>query len=134
NNRRTMDLGFDPANPNLLIATVVGAANDGGIYRTTNALAATPSFTRTLTLPNGSTNGRAELYLNRNATGVTIYAATGEISSAAVGGPACSASTAGLLRRSTDGGVTWSTPLPGSTGFCGGECVSYIAIGSIPGK
>src|SRR4029079_6944096 len=92
----------------------------------------TPTFTRTLILPDGSTNGRAELYLNRNASGVTIYAATGEISSAALGGPTCSASTAGLLRRSTDGGVTWSTPLPGTTGFCGGQCFYDMAIVATP--
>jgi photosystem II stability/assembly factor-like uncharacterized protein len=132
NDRSTIDLALDPGNPNLLIATVVGAASDGGIYRSANALSATPAFTRTLTLPDGSTNGRAELYLNRNATGVTIYAATGEISSAALGGPACIATRAGLLRRSTDGGLTWSTPLPGSTGFCGGQCFYDMAIAVTP--
>jgi photosystem II stability/assembly factor-like uncharacterized protein len=132
NDRTTIDLALDPANPNLLIATVVGAASDGGIYRTANALDATPSFTRTQVLPDGSTNGRAELYLNRNATGVTIYAATGEISTTTLGGPNCSAATAGLLRRSTDGGITWSTPLPGSTGFCGGQCFYDMAIVATP--
>jgi photosystem II stability/assembly factor-like uncharacterized protein len=132
NDRSMIDLALDPGNPNLLIATVVGAASDGGIYRTTNALDPTPTFTRTLTLPDGATNGRAELYLNRNATGVTIYAATGEISSVALGGPACVATRAGLLRRSTDGGLTWSTPLPGSTGFCGGQCFYDMAIAVTP--
>ena len=132
NDRSTIDLALDPGNPNLLIATVVGAASDGGIYRSANALDPTPTFTRTLTLPDGSTNGRAELYLNRNATGVTIYAATGEISSVALGGPACVATRAGLLRRSTDGGSTWSTPLPGSTGFCGGQCFYDMAIAVTP--
>jgi hypothetical protein len=132
NDRSVIDLALDSGNPNLLIATVVGAASDGGIYRTANALDPTPTFTRTLTLPDGSTNGRAELYLNRNATGVTIYAATGEISSAALGGPACSATSAGMLRRSTDGGLTWSTPLPGSTGFCGGQCFYDMALAVTP--
>lgn len=132
NDRTTIDLALDPANPNLLIATVLGAASDGGIYRSANALDPTPTFTRTLTLPDGSTNGRAELYLNRNATGVTIYAATGEISTAALGGPNCAASAAGMLRRSTDGGLTWSTPLPGSTGFCGGQCFYDMAIAVTP--
>jgi photosystem II stability/assembly factor-like uncharacterized protein len=132
NDRSTIDLVLDPANPNLLIASVIGAASDGGIYRTTNALAATPTFTRTQVLPDGSTNGRAELYLVRNATGLTIYAATGEISSAALGGPACAAGTAGLLRRSTDGGVTWTGPLPGSTGFCGGQCFYDMALAVTP--
>lgn len=132
NDRSVIDIVLDPANPNLLIAAVLGATGDGGLYRTTNANDPAPTFTRTLTLPNGATNGRAELYLNRNATGVTIYAATGEISSAVLGGPACAASTAGLLRRSTDQGVTWSTPLPGSTGFCGGQCFYDMAIVATP--
>ncbi len=134
NDRSTIDIVEDPANPNLLVATVVGLAplGDGGIYRTTNALAPTPTFTRTLVLPDGSTNGRAELYLNRNGSNLTIYAATGEISSAALGGPACTSGTAGLLRRSTDGGLTWSAPLPGSTGFCGGQCFYDMAIVATP--
>ena len=132
NDRSTVDLAIDPANPNLLIASVIGAAADGGIYRTANALDPTPTFTRTLTTPDGATNGRAELYLNRNATSLTIYAATGEISSVALGGPACAATTAGMLRRSTDGGLTWSTPLPGSTGFCGGQCFYDMAIAVTP--
>lgn len=132
NDRSVIDIVEDPANPNLLVAAVLGAASDGGLYRTANALAATPTFTRTLVLPDGSTNGRAELYLNRNASSVTIYAATGEISSAALGGPACSSSQAGMLRRSLDGGITWSTPLPGSTGFCGGQCFYDMAIVATP--
>lgn len=132
NDRSVIDIVLDPANPNLLVAAVLGATGDGGLYRTTNAGDPAPTFTRTLTLPNGATNGRAELYLNRNATGVTIYAATGEISSVALGGPACAASTAGMLRRSTDQGVTWSTPLPGSTGFCGGQCFYDMAIVATP--
>jgi photosystem II stability/assembly factor-like uncharacterized protein len=128
NDRSMIDLALDPGNPNLLIATVIGAASDGGIYRSANALDPTPAFTRTLTLPDGTTNGRAELYLNRNVSGVTIYAATGEVSSVALGGPACAATAAGMVRRSTDGGLTWSTPLPGSTGFCGGQCFYDMAI------
>lgn len=132
NDRTTVDLALDPGDPNLLLAAVVGAGGDGGIYRTTNALDPTPTFTRTLVLPSGATNGRAELYLVRNASGVTIYAATGEISSVALGGPACSSGSAGMLRRSTDGGQTWSTPLPGSTGFCGGQCFYDMALAVTP--
>lgn len=92
---------------------------------------AVPTFTRTLTLPNASTNGRAKLYLNSGAQ-VVVYAATGEISTAALGGPACTSANAGLARRSIDGGLTWSTPLPGSTGFCGGQCFYDITIAATP--
>ena len=132
NDRSMIDLALDPGNPNLLIVTVVGATSDGGIYRTTNALDATPTFTRTHTLPDGATNGRAELWLNRSGAQVTVFAATGEISSVAQGGPACGATTAGMVRRSTDAGVTWSTPMTGSTGFCGGQCFYDIALAATP--
>jgi photosystem II stability/assembly factor-like uncharacterized protein len=133
NDRTMIDIEMDPADPNLLIGTVVGVTGDGGIYRTANALDPAPTFTRTLTLPNGATNGRAELTVTRNAVpATTFYAATGEISTAALGGPACNANTAGLLRRSTDGGLTWSAPIPGSTGFCGGQCFYDIAVAVTP--
>ncbi|HET6671180.1 MAG TPA: HYR domain-containing protein [Pyrinomonadaceae bacterium] len=130
--RSTIDIEIDPANPNLLLATVIGVTSDGGIYRTANALDPAPTFTRTLAWGNGS-GLRAELTVTRNATnGLTFYAATGEQSTAALGGPACTATQAGLLRRSTDGGLTWSVPMAGSTGFCGGQCFYDIAIGVTP--
>lgn len=132
NDRSMIDLALDPGNPNLLIASVVGAASDGGIYRSTNALDPTPTFTRTHVLPDGSTNGRAELWLNRSGAQVTVFAATGEISTVAQGGPNCGATTAGMVRRSTDAGVTWSTPMTGSTGFCGGQCFYDIALAVTP--
>jgi len=133
NDRTAIDLAMDPANPDLLLVTIIGASGDGGIYRTANANDPTPTFTRTLTLPTGATNGRAELTVTRSATpATTFYAATGETSTAALGGPNCAASASGMLRRSTDGGLTWSTPLPGSTGFCGGQCFYDIAVAVTP--
>jgi len=132
NDRTVIDIEMDPANPNLLLATVIGVTGDGGIYRTADALAAAPTFTRTLTIPN-TANFRAELTVTRSsAPATTFYAATGETSSAAIGGPACAATRSGLVRRSTDGGLTWSTPLPGSTGFCGGQCFYDIAVAVTP--
>ena len=107
NDRSTIDIEMDPNNPNLLLGTVIGVTGDGGIYRTANALDPTPTFTRTLTLPNGATTGRGELTVTRSATPV-FYAATGEQSTAALGGPACGATQLGILRRSTDLGLTWS--------------------------
>ena len=133
NDRSTIDIEMDPNNPNLLLATVIGVTGDGGIYRTANALDPTPTFTRTLTLPNGATNGRAELTVTRSATPV-FYAATGEQSTAAMGGPACGATQLGILRRSTDLGLTWSGPgaMPAATGFCGGQCFYDIAVAVTP--
>ncbi|MEP6818332.1 MAG: hypothetical protein ABJA18_02290, partial [bacterium] len=130
--RNVVDLVIDPGNPNLLIATVVGASADGGIYRSADALAATPTFTRTRTLPDGATNGRGELYLVPGSPNPTVYAAVGEISTAALGGAACTATRAGYITKSVDGGLTWSTPLTGSTGFCGGQCFYDIGIAVTP--
>lgn len=129
--RNVVDLAMDPGDPNVLLATVIGAASDGGIYRTANALAATPTFTRTRVLPDGTAN-RAELAINRNGSVVTVYAAVGETSTAALGGPDCVAARSGYVTRSVDGGQTWSAPLPGSTGFCGGQCFYDIAIAATP--
>ena len=132
--RSTIDIETDPADPNLLLATVIGVTGDGGIYRTVNALDAAPTFTRTLTWGNGAAL-RAELTVTRNATnGLTFYAATGEVSTAALGGPACTATGAGVLRRSTDAGLTWSLPgaMPSATGYCGGQCFYDIGVGVTP--
>ncbi|HMJ06792.1 MAG TPA: hypothetical protein VK474_11095, partial [Chthoniobacterales bacterium] len=126
--RNVVDMVMDPGDPNLLIATIIGAASDGGIYRTTNALLASPTFTRTRVLPDGATNGRGELAINRNGSVVTVYAAVGETSTAAIGGAACTSARSGYVTRSVDGGQTWSPPLTGSTGFCGGQCFYDIAI------
>src|SRR5258705_11781686 len=42
--RSTIDIEMDPANPNLLLATVTGVSSDGGIWRTANALDPAPTF------------------------------------------------------------------------------------------
>src|SRR6185436_6286312 len=51
--RSTIDIEMDPANPNLLLATVTGVTGDGGIGRTANALDPAPTFTRTQAWANG---------------------------------------------------------------------------------
>jgi HYR domain-containing protein len=131
NDRSMVDIVADPVNPNLMLVTVIGASGDGGVYRTANALDPTPTFTRTLTLVNGSTNGRAELTVTRNATnGTTFYTATGELNPAVCTGG--NASRGGAVRRSTDGGLTWSATLSGSAGFCGGQCFYDIALAVTP--
>ena len=133
NDRIVIDMVMDPGDPNLLIASVIGAAGDGGIYRTADALSATPTFTRTRVLPDGATNGRGELAINRNASVVSVYAAVGETSTIALGGAAnCATTRSGYVTKSIDGGLTWSAPLTGSTGFCGGQCFYDIAIAVTP--
>ena len=131
NNRNLIDIQLDPGNDNVLIASILGESADGGIYRTADALSASPTFTRTHTLPDGTTNGRAELTATRTSGGVTtFYTATGELNPTFCTGG--NATRGGGVRRSTDGGVTWSATLSGSAGFCGGQCFYDIAIAVTP--
>jgi hypothetical protein len=144
-NRNVMDIVMEPGVPNRLICTVLGTggttaqgAPDGGVYVTSNALAPTPTFTRTLALGNPTSvvanEGRAELAIQKTSPPapappvVTIYVASGE--SAAPGTANCG--TGGTLRRSSDGGNTWTPPLPEGDGFCGAQCFYDIALAVDP--
>src|SRR6185503_11752908 len=97
-NNATVDVVIDPGNPDLVICTVADALGngDGGIYRSTNAQAAVPTFTRTFVTNPANSNSRTELALHRDSeTGVvTVYAASG--------------TNGGTIQRSVDGGATWS--------------------------
>ena len=133
-NRSIIDVVMEPGVPNKLICSVLGinsAEPDGGVYVTSNALDATPTFTRTLTLGAATVDaniGRAELAIAKVAGITTVYVASGEAAGAA--GGACS--TGGTLRRSDDGGATWSLPLPGGNGFCAAQCFYDIALAVDP--
>jgi len=118
-NRNTFDVKLDPNDPNRLLVWYSGAtgAGNGGVFVTTNALAAVPTFTNTL----ASTASflRGELAVTTQG-GVTKWmVANGESSN-------------GRIRRSLDGGLTWSAVL-GGAGYCGGQCFYDIAIGMPPG-
>lgn len=118
-NRNLFDLKLDPNDPNRLVLWSSGAtgANNGGIFVTTNALAPVPTFTNTLT--SGTSFIRGEIAVTQQG-GVTKWlVANGE-------------SSTGRVRRSLDGGNTWSTTL-GGAGYCGGQCFYDIAIGMPPG-
>lgn len=131
-NRDMFDAVFEPGNPNNLLCTVLGLTagpNDGGIYRTTNALAATPTFTQVLSLASGV---RTNLTINKVGSVVTAYAATSEPAS----GTSCTSTTQfGAVRKQIDPfniSDTWSTKLMGGGGFCGGQCFYNIAIAVNP--
>lgn len=115
-----VDVAMDPVNPNRVLVTVnapispSGGGTGGGIYVSTDALAPVPTFTRTLQLP----SARIELALHSAAGVVNVYAASGENS--------------GRLRRSANGGATWSPVLTAANGFCGGQCVYDIAVAVSP--
>ncbi|HUR97595.1 MAG TPA: hypothetical protein VMZ26_05945, partial [Pyrinomonadaceae bacterium] len=112
-NRSVVDLGIEPGNPNRMVAAVIGSGGDGGVYLSTDALAPTPTFARTLTTGDGTTLGRTEFAVNKTGSVITIYAATGTAN--------------GTLFKSTDGGSTFN-PAGGGTGFCSTQCFYDIAV------
>ncbi|MEO8461039.1 MAG: hypothetical protein ABI451_10965 [Dokdonella sp.] len=134
-NRSVNSLVLDPQDPsgNTLIAWLNGTnvAGDGGIYRSTNAMSGSPTFTQTLiTTSTSASNGRGELRTYVRGGVTEIYAASGEPST----GTLCnSVSNAGALRRSDDGGVAWSAKLQGGGGFCAGQCFYNIGFDVVPG-
>ncbi|HWQ31255.1 MAG TPA: hypothetical protein VNQ79_00105, partial [Blastocatellia bacterium] len=120
-NLSTSDAVFEPGNPNNLLVAVMGTSSEnGGIYRTTNANDATPSFTRTLALGTSSARYRVTFAITKIGSTVTVYAATSEPSSGICG----ALGYGGQLRKSTDGGATWGSPISGAAGF-GGQQGSY---------
>jgi len=128
-NRIVSDMVYDPtdATGNTIVCWARGlaAANDGGIYRTTNALAATPTFTQTFVTT--LDNIRGILTANRVAGVTTMILSSGESAS----GTGCTTGS-GALRRSIDGGVTWSGKLTGGGGFCGSQCFYDLPVAIKP--
>ncbi|HXT21798.1 MAG TPA: hypothetical protein VN923_13690, partial [Thermoanaerobaculia bacterium] len=123
-NTSVFDMVFgDPADPNVLLATDAGVAAGSGVFRSTNALAATPTFTQTLTVAAGV---RLQLAISGAGVTATVYAATSEAST----NVACpAASRFGRLRKSTDGGQTFPTIMAAAEGYCAGQCVYDMPIG-----
>ncbi len=129
-NTISSSLILDPQNPNNLLVAMVGqaAADPSGIYRTTNATAAAPTFTVSLPLPaNTSLNSNAKLSAGFSASvngGTTVfYTTTAE--------NAPTASSQGKLYKSIDAGATF-TNLPAVNGFAGGQGFYDISVGSDP--
>ena len=126
-NRGISDLAFDPANSNVLLAAVVGfstGGNDGGIWRSTNALAATPTFTNQQVIGTATATIVTKLASNTVSGVTTVLAATGETSSV-VNGSTCGAP--GLVRRSIDGGITFNNGIAQTQAFCNTQCFYDMA-------
>src|SRR5712692_5716499 len=122
-----LDPGFDGGANQILLVTTSGAATGGVVRRSTDALAATPTFTQTL-FP-GFNGLVMHLAINKVGAVVTVYVATNEPSTVA----ACSSiGQAGRVRKSVDGGVTWSAPLVAAEGYCGGQCSYDNPVGVDP--
>ncbi|MEO8460928.1 MAG: hypothetical protein ABI451_10385, partial [Dokdonella sp.] len=139
--RAVFDIVFDPqdGSGNIVIVSLGGTnvAGDGGIYRSVNALAGSPTFTQTF-ITTSPDAGLSRLDLRAFARGGStfIYAASGEpANNTGSGGAALciDADSSGALRRSGDGGLTWSNKLAGGGGFCGGQCFYDIGFAVIPG-
>ena len=90
-----------------------GAAR-GGIYLSTDALAATPTFTKTQALPDFT---NVKLAINKVGAVVTVYATVDQSS--------------GTLYKSTDGGATWVNK-PAANGFAGGQGFYDLSVGLDP--
>src|SRR5712692_8729367 len=126
----TTDVVMEPGNPNNLLVGVIGlTGTNGGIYRTTNALVGTPTFTQVLPLTTGV---RVSLAINKVAGVVTAYAATSETPTNT---PGCTAANSGAVRKQIDpfnSSSTWSTQLVGGGGFCRTQCFYDMPIAVDP--
>ena len=136
-NRNVNSMVFDPGDltGNTLIVwqNGINQAGDGGVWRSTNAMAATPAFTQSfITTSTSTSNGRGQLAIYKQGSNpAVVYVASGEPRT----GTSCASTTqSGAMRVSTDGGVTFgATKLNGSGGFCGGQCFYNIGLDVLPG-
>lgn len=146
-NRRISDVVIEPGDPNNLIVGVSNTVsnapvNDGGIYRTTNALDPSPVFTQTLNI--SATRIQFGIHKEPGTGVVRVLAATSETPTTV--SCAQASSQQGVLRQSVDGGATWTNPSdPGADatattagilieagGFCGGQCFYNVVVAIDP--
>ena len=125
-NRGITDIAFG-ATPNILIAGVNGfstGGNDGGVWRTTNALDPTPTFTNQVVVGTATATIQIRFAVNTVNGVTTMLAATGEnpATTPAAPGNGSNCGAPGWVRKSTDGGVTWSLGLIQTSGFCNTQC------------
>jgi hypothetical protein len=124
-NRAITDMVFEPGNANNLLCFFYGTTASDGVYRSTNALSGTPTFTRTMASTLAGDIGKLDIV--KIGSVVTVLVGTGDTSAF------CSSSGSfGRVRKSTDGGATWSPELAGFGGFCGGQCWYDISIAIDP--
>ena len=114
--RSVIDAVIEPGNAARLIVTVLGETGDGGVYLSTNALDAAPTFTRTQATDDGTNPGRAELAINRVGSVTTVYVASGM--------------GTGTVYKSVDGGATFAVAVDNN--FCNPQCFYDIAIAVDP--
>lgn len=115
--RNMPDMAMDPGDPDRLLVAVSSTTTTSGVWLTTTALSATPTFTRELVMTGSTTSTtRTELAINRVAGTVTAFAAT--------------ADAGGAVHRSVDGGDTWTLQIDND--FCTPQCFYDIAVAVSP--
>jgi hypothetical protein len=126
-NTPVRDMEFEPGVPNNLLVAAVDVATGtfatSGVWRSTNALdpvVTNVTFTRTLVSPPAEQAFNIQLAINKVAAVTTVYAALDE-GDAAVCVAQNAAGNFGLVKKSVDGGVTWSAAQAQSCGFAGGQ-------------
>ena len=121
NNFSVRDIAIDPNDPNILIADLV--VSGGGLYRSANALAATPTWVQVLSFSGSTSNLTAEFAAIHPVADLnaTFYAATGN-NAAGTG--------TGRILKSTDGGASFTQINPVT--FCNPQCFYNIAVAVDP--
>jgi hypothetical protein len=126
-NADVVDMVMEPGVPDNILVAVIGlTSQNGGIYRSTNATTATPTFTQTKPVATGV---RTSLAINKTGSTVTVYAATSETPVNTAG---CTTAGSGAIYKSVNGGATWSDQLTGGGGFCAGQCFYDMPIAVDP--
>ncbi len=124
------DMVFDPADAtsNTLLTSVYGTAAAGGIYRTTNALAATPTFTQVQAFATANIRVAFAATLSGSPAASTIFAATSETQTISM------QTLQGVLRRAPNGGAAVNSfaILAAANGFCQPQCDYDIAVAVPP--
>lgn len=111
NNISVSDMVMDPSNPEVISAYLV--ATGGGIYKTTNASSATPTWTKKFNVPSNSNHGEFAIQVQAGVTTVyCVYPGN---------------SNNGTILKSIDGGETYLTA-PGTYNVCSGQCFYDIAV------
>jgi hypothetical protein len=120
---------MDPTNPDHVACSLFGQVVtnghnvQGGLYYSTNATSATPTFnlaTVTGLTSDGNLPTLINVKLDISADGNTVLAATDEYDT--------NQQDQGVLRQSTDGGKTYPTILTAADGFAGGQGFYNVAI------
>lgn len=118
-NASVRDIIIDPGDPNVLVAGVLSAGPNGGIYRTDNALSVSPTFVQTQSYVGTTTSELTTEFAAVRPPGSDVaifYAATGNLG--------------GRVLRSTDGGLTWVQRVDND--FCNPQCFYNIAVAVDP--